>query len=555
MIKNLIIVLAFLIISFTSCKKEENSILIDGTTKNFDGTRVNTSMKNIIPRPILAIPQRNPFKLTSNTKIVFLSKEDLADTEKSLKWIESFCSTLNRITGYDLKISCQKENLSSPYICFNVDKVALPEESYGILISERGIEVSVQSWKGVMYAIQSLSFLIPIDEGRVKKKCDYYEIESGLIIDHPYYSYRGLMLDIARRFIPLDEIKKIISLMSIFKMNTLHLHLTDDQGWRIEIKSLPKLTEIGAQREVGGTSSGYLTQKEYLELQEYAAIRGITVIPEIDIPGHTHAAIASYPLLGIEKDPKNLYTGIGVGFSAIDVKNNYSLSFFKKVIEEIAAITKGNIIHVGGDECPRRFVSDKDYGTFIREIEQAVSRCGKTMMGWEEVRSSIKENTSIVQIWRDLGALSDLKDKKNRIVFSDAKSFYLDMQYVKGDFGNNWSSPVELDAAYNVNPAQSFPRERILGVESALWTEIISDKKKLYHMLFPRLLCHAEVGWTEQQHRNWDDFKLRLAYNYERLSTILPNFYKSPLIDWVEVMETKEPSHKRKDSDEGYHSR
>ena len=222
---------------------------------------------------------------------------------------------------------------------------------------------------------------------------------TGVIRDAPKYSYRGAMLDVSRHFFTVEEVKQYIDLLALYKINHLHLHLSDDQGWRIEIKSWPNLTEYGGRSEVGGMTGGFYTQEEYKDLVAYAQDRFITVVPEIDIPGHTNAALASYPELNCNGKTAELYTGIEVGFSTLCVDNEITFQFLDDVIREISAITPGEYFHIGGDESLS--TNEEDYIVFIDKTQDIVEKYGKNVMGWDEIQSSnIKPNT-IAQYWAD----------------------------------------------------------------------------------------------------------------------------------------------------------
>ena len=361
-------------------------------------------------------------------------------------------------------------------------------------------------------------------------------IPAGTICDFPVYEYRGMMLDVARHFFPPQDVKKVIDRMAFFKLNRLHLHLSDDQGWRIEIKSWPKLTEVGGSTEVGGGKGGYYTQEQYKDLVAYAASRYITIIPEIDMPGHTNAALASYAELNCDGKARDLYTGTQVGFSTLCTKKEEVYKFLDDVIGEISAMTPGPWFHIGGDES--HVTPMEEYIPFINRAQEIVARHGKQVIGWDEISHASLQPRTIVQFWARAENAKRAVEKGARVIMSPANKAYLDMKYDSTtSLGLNWAGYVEVDNAYMWDPATLVPgidREKILGVEAPLWTETITNMKDMDYMVFPRLAGHAEIGWTETARRDWNDYKVRMGNFASRFEAMGINFYRSPLIPWNE---------------------
>jgi hexosaminidase len=331
-------------------------------------------------------------------------------------------------------------------------------------------------------------------------------------------------------------VKKYIDILAYYKYNNIHLHLSDDQGWRIEIKSWPKLTEIGSQTEVGGGEGGFYTQEEYKELVQYAADRHMTLIPEIDMPGHSNAASLSYPFLNGNGKPLKPYTGTRVGFSTFDARKDTVYSFLDDVIGEIAAITPGPYFHAGGDET--HATKKSDYIHFVEKVEELVQKHGKKMIGWNEIAQAKLDPSSIAQMWNE--SHSAIKAAKNgsKVILSPSEKTYLDMKYDSiSEYGLTWAGFIPVDVAYNWNPetyVEGLPRESILGVEAPLWSETISNSAELEYLAFPRVIGIAELGWSPAEHCNWDDYKQRLAQQVLYLNQMEINYYPSPLVDWKE---------------------
>ena len=246
------------------------------------------------------------------------------------------------------------------------------------------------------------------------------------ITNSPRFAWRGAMLDVARHFFSVEDVKRYIDLISHYKINRLHLHLTDDQGWRIEIKSWPKLTEIGAQTQVNGGGGGFYTQEQYKDIVEYARNRYVTIIPEIDTPGHTNAALASYPELNVSEEAPDPYEGTEVGFSSLSINMEATYKFLDDVIRELAAITPGPYIHIGGDEA--KSTPEEDYKLFIKRFQEIVYSHNKIPIGWAEIGETELDSRTIAQHWFG-AAYQGAKEQGCKIILSPANKTYLDIKY------------------------------------------------------------------------------------------------------------------------------
>jgi hexosaminidase len=313
----------------------------------------------------------------------------------------------------------------------------------------------------------------------------------------------------------------------------LHLHLSDDQGWRIEIRSRPRLAQIGGSTQAGGGPGGYYTQEEYADIVRYAQAHFMTVVPEIDLPGHTNAALVAYPELSCGTRPPALYTGIDVGFSTFCVDNEETYRLIEDVLRELAQLTPGNFLHVGGDEVEA--LTDEEYAHFIERVQEIVSGLDKQMVGWEEIAKARLLPTTLSQQWKSDSASAAVQQGA-RIIVSPASRAYLDMKYDEGtELGLSWAGMTEVDEAYGWDPATFLPGVResdIAGVEAPLWTETISNITAAQYMAFPRLPAIAEIGWTPPSGRNWEEFRVRLAAQAPRWNLLGINYYRSPTVPW-----------------------
>ena len=342
------------------------------------------------------------------------------------------------------------------------------------------------------------------------------------------------MLDVSRHFFSVDEVKRYIDLMSLYKLNRLHLHLADDQGWRIEIPSWPNLATYGGSTEVGGGPGGYYTQQRSSDLVSYAQQRFIVIVPEIDMPGHTNAALASYAQLNCNGVAPALYTGIEVGFSAFCVDKEITYKFIDDVVREIAAVTPGPYFHVGGDEV--KTLSPAQYVKFIERVQTIVQAHGKQMIGWDEIAPARLAPGSIVQHWRPDGSLAPAVKQGAKIIMSPANKAYLDMKYhPETVLGLTWAAYIDVDDAYTWDPARvsrDVPESAIVGVEAPLWSETLADIRDVEFMAFPRLATIAEVGWSPADSRAWGEFRRRLGAQGPRWTALGVNFYRSPAVPW-----------------------
>jgi len=317
-------------------------------------------------------------------------------------------------------------------------------------------------------------------------------------------------------------------------MNALHLHLSDDQGWRIEIKSWPNLALHGGSTQVGGGEGGYYTQEQYSDIIKYAQERWVTIVPEIDMPGHTNAALASYAVLNCDGKARDLYTGTNVGFSTLCAKKEITYKFIDDVVREIAALTPGPYFHIGGDES--HATKHDDYVIFVEKVQDIVKSHGKIVVGWDEIATTKLSEGSVAQYWDRANNALLAVGQGAKVLFSPAQKAYLDMQYDSTTkLGLHWAAYIEVDSAYTWDPPALVPgirKDLILGVEAPLWSETITNMDEIEYMVFPRLPGIAEIGWTSAQKRDWNEYRERLARHGERFNAMGIDYYPSKLVPW-----------------------
>lgn len=410
---------------------------------------------------------------------------------------------------------------------------SLGAEGYRLTIAPDRITATAARPAGLFYAIQTLRQLLPVEveRGRAPRR---FAVAAADITDRPRFEWRGAMLDVSRHFLKPADVKRYIDVMALYKLNRLHLHLADDQGWRIEIKSWPRLAAHGGSTAVGGGAGGYYTQAEYADLVEYARRRFITVVPEIDMPGHTNAALASYPELNCDGRARELYTGTRVGFSSLCVTKEITYKFVDDVIREISALTPGQWFHIGGDEV--KTLTPEQYAGFVERVQSIVHSHGKIMLGWDEIGAAKLAPTTVVQYWRPNNPAREAIAQGARFILSPAQHVYLDMKYDSTTvLGLKWAGYVDVRTAYDWDPARlvsGLAESAIVGVEAPLWAETVVTLADYQYLAFPRLAAVAEVAWSPQQRRSWDDFRARLGAHGPRLSALDVNYYRSPQIPW-----------------------
>ena len=492
---------------------------------NSANSAVNEKNHSIIPKPKTFTSGTGFYVLPVKCRIRVLGRND-AETDKIAETGRFLSAILRRSTGYPIEVIKRGKSRSGDMVLVSDDTdISLGREGYSLNVSERGIRMVAYTPEGLFRGVQTLRQMFPPDvENKEVKRNIEWKIPSADIRDQPVYEWRGTMLDVSRHFFTVDTVKRFIDNAAYYKMNRFHLHLTDDQGWRIEIKSWPDLTRIGGTTQIDCGKGGFYTQKEYAEIVRYAANRYITIVPEIDMPAHVNAALASYGELnpgGKRKAP------ISPGTSTLMCRSDATWKFVSDVVREIALITPGEYIHIGGDEAEE--TSDEDYRYFIGRLSSIVTSNGKTMVGWNPVQNGddIGRDT-IVQYWRNIdGDIGASVRKGMKIIMSPAEKCYLDMKYSPETvLGFKWAGYISLLTAYSWDPEEYTRFENIIGIECPLWTETISTPEDIDYMAYPRLTGYAEIGWTGKPSRNWDDYRRRLGAHFERMRVMGIRFSK-----------------------------
>jgi hexosaminidase len=504
-----IIAVLFLSIIITSCLQEKT---------------LDLNNANLIPKPLEVKATSRVFELTENTNIYIQNKD-----QELLKIGQYLADKLNPSTGYKIRVLIAKKKPKADYIFLSLSSnKKLGDEGYELNITKKGVLLKANNPAGLFRGIQTFRQLLPADVEKKNLQSVPWEIATGKITDYPAYAYRSAMLDVVRHFFSVDDVKHYIDLLAAYKINTLHLHLSDDQGWRIEIKSWPELTTIGGSSEVGGGKGGFYTQEQYKEIVRYANDRYITIIPEIDMPGHTNAALASYAKLNCDGKKKELYTGTDVGFSSLCTHKEITYQFIDDVIRELSAMTTGDYIHIGGDES--HSTPMEDYIPFILKVQNIVESHGKKVMGWDEIANTHLKPNTIVEFWAIKENALKAIEQDAKIIMAPGYKTYLDMQYDSTTpLGLHWAGYVSVENAYNWNPDTLVPgikKSNIIGIESPLWTETITNRDELEYMVFPRIIGHAEIGWTPASQRKWDEYKVRLQKHSERLDAMGINYFQ-----------------------------
>jgi hexosaminidase len=485
---------------------------------------------NLIPVPVSAAFSEGTFSINSATLIyVQPGNAEILSIGRFL------AAVLAPATGFNLRILEMPESPQKSHILLTTldGDPALGDEGYRLTISPEAVILSAHHPAGLFWGVQTIRQLLPasIEENTVQPRP--WQLPAGVIRDYPRYPYRGTMLDVSRHFFDAGALKGYIDLLAYYKLNVFHLHLSDDQGWRLEINSWPNLATYGGTTQVGGGPGGYYTQETYAEIVAYARSRYITIVPEFDFPGHTNAALASYPELNCDGEAPPLYTETNVGFSSLCIAKELTYDFLDDVIGELAALTPGPYIHIGGDEA--HATSEEDYLAFMSRIQPIVRGYGKQMVGWDEMAKSDLLPGSVVQYWRPGQDSLDLNPGV-QVIVSPASKVYLDMKYDSAtQLGLDWAGMVSVEASYAWDPTAELgglPESAVLGVEAPLWSETLETMSDVEFMAFPRLLGVAEIGWSPQALRTWEAYRLRLASHGSRLAAMGVNYYPSPLVPW-----------------------
>ncbi|MFJ3959282.1 family 20 glycosylhydrolase [Arthrobacter sp. NPDC090010] len=501
------------------------------------------SQQNLItPAPLSFVPSPGTTTLSPQTQILAAAGAEAVAAQ--------FAAWLRAGTSWDVPVVSTPTG--SSVITFALDDTVDGQEAYSVSVDDDGVRLTAARPAGLFYAAASLRQLLPaaLEKGYTESVVPSLELGHVVIDDAPRFAYRGLMLDVARSFYPLDEIRRLIDVMTRFKYNMLHLHLADDQSWRIELDTpednptgidFTELARIGkdggVDREgwgLGPGRTGYYTQDDYRLIVEYAADRFVTVVPEFDVPGHVNAALAAIPQLnpdGIATSP----TATGeVGFSTLYNDNPLTRPFVAEVFRQLAALTPGEYLHMGGDEA--LVTSKEDFVAMVADFAASVAATGKTVMGWNEFAQAELPRGAVVQYWDgDIEpTLKQVRENGARVVMSPGKGSYLDQKYDESDpIGLKWAAVGDWDLYYGWDPVRDGLREEdLLGVEAPLWSETIRNLDQAHWLIYPRAIAVAETAWTSPDGKDSAAFAGRLGALGERLVALDVTFRPSPGIDW-----------------------
>ncbi|TRX49706.1 beta-N-acetylhexosaminidase [Fulvivirga sp. M361] len=514
---------------------------------------------HLIPLPQKVVTREGKFHLKADTKIILTQQSE--ETGPISEFLRQF---LKEATGHDLEImhSSKPENGS---IFLTLDPSQTAPEGYTLKVDTEQVTISAKAAAGLFYGVQTMRQLLPVAVEGPASHDAIIAIPNVAIEDTPRFSYRGMMLDVARHFYTVDEIKQFIELLVMHKMNIFHWHLTDDQGWRIEIKKYPKLTEIGAWRKetrvghAGDGSSrydgkrygGFYSQEDIKEIVTYAKKKFVTVIPEIEMPGHSQAALAAYPKLACNPGPYEVSTTWGVHKEVYCPKEE-AFGFLEEVLKEVFALFPSKYIHIGGDECPKdRWKECLDCQTliqkegledehelqcwFITRMEKFINDHGRKIIGWDEILEGGLAPNATVMSWRGVKGGIEAAKQKHDVIMTPTSHCYFD--YYQSEETDK--EPLAIGGFLNVQKVYSYepvPDELtgdetkyILGAQGNVWTEYIPTYEHVQYMVLPRMTALSEVVWSDKQNRNWDDFKERLKVQLKRFDAAGINYAKHSL--------------------------
>lgn len=505
----------------------------------------------VIPVPVKAQVRTGQFIINEQTVIVDRNGREQAAIDFFNHYLEKY---------YGFKLHTAKKPGKNSIVLSTRTFIKAPDnpERYTLTVTPAFINIAGDGNAGTFYGLQTLIQLLPVE------KSASLTIPAVAIEDYPRFKYRGAMLDVARHFFDVDYVKKFIDLLALHKINTFHWHLTDDQGWRIEIKKYPKLTEVGGCRNgtitgrYPGTGNdgekycGYYTQEQVKEIVQYAHDRFITVIPEIELPGHASAAIAAYPQLSCFPDEpthaakntawhgdstnKNVQQAWGV-FEDVYCPGEYTFNFLQDVLDEVINLFPSKYVHIGGDECPKeawkrsafcqKLIKENnlkdEHGLqsyFVQRIEKYLNGKGKAMIGWDEILEGGLAPNATVMSWRGEKGGIEAAKQKHDVIMTPNSYVYLDYSQRKKEDSVTIGGYLPLQKVYSFNPV---PKELsadearyILGAQANLWSEYIHYPSKVEYMIFPRLTALSEVSWSPLKNKNWEQFKTRLQTQFKR---------------------------------------
>lgn len=498
---------------------------------------------NVIPVPVSLVQNEGVFKLKKNTAFSAPSAE-----AKTIA--EYFASKINLATGYTL-MATDKTESSNAIVLLIDETLDINNEGYTLDATTSAVTIKAKTPQGLFYGMQTLMQLLPAEiESTLPVTGIAWNVPCVTVKDEPRFPYRGIMLDPCRHFIPVENIKKQLDVLALFKMNNMHLHLTDDQGWRIEIKKYPKLTEIGSKRieGEGNEYGGFYTQEQIKEIVAYAAERFINVVPEIELPGHELAAIAAYPELSCNNSTVTPRIIWGVEDVVMCAGKEGAFQFLEDVIAEVVPLFPGTYFHIGGDECPKTSWKKcplcqkriKENGLkdehelqsyVVQRIEKVLAGHGKKIIGWDEILEGGLAPSATVMSWRgEDGGIAAANMDHDVIMTPGSGGMYLDQFQ-----GDSKIEPVSiggyatLEKVYNYNPTpKALPAEKhhfIKGAQGNIWSEYMYNTDIMEYRIYPRILAIAELTWSPENRKDYKDFERRIDNALVRLDMHNINYH------------------------------
>ena len=519
----------------------------------------------IIPKPVRVVHKKGNFIIDDKTRILFEGRENTESVG------EYFREIIKKASGMNLLVtesSGAVQDSNFILLSSNLSKGKLGEEGYELKSTSKSVTVKANHAKGLFYAVQTIRQMLPpeIERSANENSDIVWTIPAAVIKDFPRFPYRGMHLDVCRHFFPVSFIKKYIDYLAMHKINAFHWHLTEDQGWRIEIKKYPKLTEVGSIRKEtiiekteeydGIEYGGYYTQEEIKEIVEYAGKRFITIIPEIEMPGHSVAALTAYTEYSCTGGPFEVRTKWGVSKDIYCAGNDETFKFVEDILTEVIELFPSKYIHIGGDEapkdrwkeCPKCQQRIKDEGLedehelqsyFIKRIEIFLNSKGRKLIGWDEILEGGLSPDATVMSWRGIEGGIDAATQGHDVIMVPYSHLYFDGYQADSEIeplAIGYWAPIEKVYEFEPIPEVLTKKQKkhILGAEATLWTEYIATEEYAEYMLMPRISALSEIVWSPKQTRDWDDFAIRLQQQYERYMKMEANFrIPTPLVDNV----------------------
>jgi hexosaminidase len=487
-------------------------------------------LTDVVPAPVSAVASPGVTYAISPATVIY--------TDHGAAAVASYLAGLLRpATGYRLPVRDAGGTAHAGITLLLRGDTGEGDQGYRLDVTRTGIALRARSAAGLFAGVQTLRQLLPAKAASRTVQRGPWLVSGGHMSDRPRFPYRGAMLDVSRHFFTVAQVERYIDEIALYKINYFHLHLSDDQGWRIAITGWPRLTSVGGSTEVGGGPGGYYTQAQYSQIVAYARSRFITVVPEIDMPGHTNAALASYAPLNCDGVAPPLYTGTDVGFSSLCVGKTLTYQFIDTVLGQLAALTPGPYLHVGGDEAHSTVPAD--YATFIDRVQRIVAAHGKATLGWHDVVHATPLPSTVAEFWdteTTNPAVAAAAAHGTKLIMAPANHAYLDMKYTEDTpLGQDWAGLTEVRDAYGWNPGAYLAgvgESSVLGVEGPLWSETLVTTADIEYMAFPRLPALAELGWSPAATHDWDAFSERLAAQAPLWTVLGINFYRSPQVPW-----------------------